>query len=54
MAYFENVKKDFGFGFIHLPMKGGEVDKVGLSKMVNDFFADGAQSMSTASDGRAA
>lgn len=26
MGYFENVKKNFGFGCMRLPMKGNEVD----------------------------
>ena len=31
---FENVKKNFGFGCMRLPMKENEVDYAELSKMV--------------------
>ena len=35
MAYFEKVKKNFGFGCMRLPMKGDEVDYEEISKMVD-------------------
>lgn len=48
MAYFENVKKNFGFGCMRLPMKDGEVDKVEFSRMVDKFLADGFNYFDTA------
>ena len=48
MAYFENVKKNFGFGCMRLPMKDGEVDKVEFSRMVDKFLTDGFNYFDTA------
>lgn len=39
MSYFEEVKKNFGFGCMRLPMKDGEVDHEEFSRMV-DYFID--------------
>ena len=39
MSYFENVKKNFGFGCMRLPMKDGEVNMQEFSQMV-DMFMD--------------
>lgn len=35
---FENVKKNFGFGCMRLPMKDGEVDTEEFSRMVDTFL----------------
>ena len=39
MSYFEEVKKNFEFGCMRLPMKDGEVDHEEFSRMV-DYFID--------------
>lgn len=46
--YFEEVKKRFGFGCMRLPMKGGEVDTVEVSKMVDTFIENGFNYFDTA------
>ena len=33
----EHIKKNFGFGFLRLPMKDGEIDLAETSKMVDAF-----------------
>lgn len=38
MNCFENVKKNFGFGCMRLPMKDGEVDKAEMCRMVDAFL----------------
>lgn len=38
---FENVKKNFGFGCMRLPMKDGEVDREEFSRMVDAFLENG-------------
>lgn len=38
-SYFSEIKKNFGFGFMRLPMQGEEVDIAETTKMV-DFFMD--------------
>ena len=48
MACFENVKKNFGFGCMRLPMKDGEVDTVEFSKMVDAFLDAGFNYFDTA------
>ena len=34
----ENIKKNFGFGCMRLPMKGGEVDIEQTCRMVDVFL----------------
>lgn len=41
MTCFENVKKNFGFGCMRLPMKDGEVDTGEFPKMVDAFLDAG-------------
>ena len=48
MTCFENVKKNFGFGCMRLPMKDGEVDTVEFSKMVDAFLDAGFNYFDTA------
>lgn len=43
MNGFENVKKNFGFGCMRLPMKDGKVDYAVFSEMVDLFMAGGIQ-----------
>ena len=40
MNYFENVKKNFGFGCMRLPINGEEEDLKEFSQMVDDFIAE--------------
>ena len=40
---FENIKKNFGFGCMRLPMKDGQVDNVEMCKMVDAFMEAGAK-----------
>ena len=47
-TYFENVKKNFGFGFMRLPMVDGEVDYVETKKMVDAFLENGFNYFDTA------
>ena len=44
----ENIKKNFGFGFMRLPMKDGEVDLTETSKMVDAFLDAGFNYFDTA------
>lgn len=39
--YFDNVKKNFGFGCMRLPMNGNEVDYVEFNKMIDTFMENG-------------
>lgn len=48
MSCFENVKKNFGFGCMRLPMKDGEVDKAEMCRMVDAFLARGFNYFDTA------
>ncbi len=48
MGFFEDVKKNFGFGCMRLPMKDGEVDEAEFSRMVDDFLAAGFNYFDTA------
>ena len=45
---FENVKKNFGFGCMRLPMKNEEVDYEELNKMVDTFLENGFNYFDTA------
>lgn len=44
----ERIKKNFGFGCMRLPMKGGEVDNEEFSKMVDEFLLNGFNYFDTA------
>lgn len=48
MDYFENVKKNFGFGCMRLPMKGGEVDYDEFRRMIDLFMTEGFNYFDTA------
>ena len=48
MTIFENVKKNFGFGCMRLPMKNGEVDLGEFSRMVDLFLENGFNYFDTA------
>lgn len=48
MDIFENVKKNFGFGCMRLPMKDGEVDTEEFSRMVDTFLGNGFNYFDTA------
>ena len=48
MEIFENVKKNFGFGCMRLPMKGEEVNKEEFSEMVDIFIENGFNYFDTA------
>ena len=45
---FDNVHKNFGFGCMRLPMKGGEVDYAEFNKMVDAFIENGFNYFDTA------
>lgn len=45
---FENVHKNFGFGCMRLPMKGGEVDYPEFNKMIDAFIDNGFNYFDTA------
>lgn len=45
---FENVKKNFGFGCMRLPMNGEEVDQQEFTKMVDTFLDAGFNYFDTA------
>ena len=47
-AYFENIKKNFGFGCMRLPMKDGEVDITEMCRMVDTFLENGFNYFDTA------
>ena len=44
----ENIKKNFGFGCMRLPMKGGEVDIEQTCRMVDVFLENGFNYFDTA------
>ena len=46
--YFSEVKKNFGFGCMRLPMKDNEVDTVEFSKMIDAFLENGFNYFDTA------
>ncbi len=48
MGEFENVKRNFGFGCMRLPMNGDEVDFAEFCKMVDYFLAQGFNYFDTA------
>ena len=48
MDIFENVKKNFGFGCMRLPMRDGEVDTEKFSRMVDFFLESGFNYFDTA------
>lgn len=48
MAFFENVKKNFGFGCMRLPEKDGAIDYETLNRMVDYFIDNGFNYFDTA------
>ena len=48
MSAFNEVKKNFGFGLMRLPMKDGAIDNVELCKMVDLFIERGFNYFDTA------
>lgn len=48
MQYFDNIKKNFGFGCMRLPMNGSEVDYDEFSKMIDTFMENGFNYFDTA------
>ena len=48
MNYFENVKKNFGFGCMRLPMKGKKVDYEQFCRMIDMFLEAGFNYFDTA------
>ena len=48
MNCFENVKKNFGFGCMRLPMNGDQVDIAETTRMVDEFLAQGFNYFDTA------
>lgn len=48
MNYFEDVKKNFGFGCMRLPMKDGEVDMEEFKRMVDFYLSEGFNYFDTA------
>lgn len=47
-VYFENVKKNFGFGCMRLPMKDGEIDRDEMCRMADTFLENGFNYFDTA------
>lgn len=45
---FENVKRNFGFGCMRLPMKDGEVDEAEFNRMIDTFIEAGFNYFDTA------
>ena len=45
---FENVKRNFGFGCMRLPMSNGEVDKAEFNRMIDTFIESGFNYFDTA------
>lgn len=45
---FDNVRKNFGFGCMRLPMKGDEVDYAEFNKMIDTFIENGFNYFDTA------
>ena len=48
MSTFPDVKKNFGFGCMRLPMGGEKVDYAEFTKMVDEFMAQGFNYFDTA------
>ncbi len=48
VTYFDNVKKNFGFGCMRLPMRGEQVDYEEFTKMVDFYMAQGFNYFDTA------
>lgn len=48
MTPFENVKKNFGFGCMRLPMQNDEIDKEEMDRMVDTFLDNGFNYFDTA------
>ena len=48
MSYFENVKKNFGFGCMRLPMNGKKVDYEQFCRMIDMFLEVGFNYFDTA------
>ena len=48
--YFENVKKNFGFGCMRLPMTDGQVDYEETKKMVDTFWKTGSTTLTPPTD----
>lgn len=46
--YFDNVKKNFGFGCMRLPMNGSEVDYDAFNEMIDAFMKSGFNYFDTA------
>ena len=46
--YFDNVKKNFGFGCMRLPMNGSEVDYDAFNEMIDTFMKSGFNYFDTA------
>lgn len=46
--YFQEIKKNFGFGCMRLPMEGDKVDTVEFSRMVDAFLENGFNYFDTA------
>lgn len=46
--YFDNIKKNFGFGCMRLPMLNGEVDSEHFSRMIDRFMEEGFNYFDTA------
>ena len=44
----ENIKKNFGFGCMRLPLKDGEIDLAETSRMVDYFLEQGFNCFDTA------
>ena len=44
----ENIKRNFGFGCMRLPMKDGEVDTAEMNRMVDAFLKAGFNYFDTA------
>lgn len=47
-TYFENVKKNFGFGCMRLPMQDGAVDCEEMCRMADFFLENGFNYFDTA------
>ena len=46
--FFDNIRKNFGFGFMRLPMNGEEVDMEQTIQMVDTFMEAGFNYFDTA------
>ena len=47
-TYFPEIKKNFGFGCMRLPMKDNEVDRAEFSRMIDEFIGAGFNYFDTA------